>query len=99
MTAEDGSGQLIWSLAEDGESGVWVGTETGLFRFRDAQHIVDVGFEDKIPDHRTPVDGVYLSNFSQIYPMDRGTNLAIEEGAKMAELILGDLEAATAEVS
>ncbi len=70
-----------------------------LFRFRDAQHIVDVGFEDKIPDHRTPVDGVYLSNFSQIYPMDRGTNLAIEEGAKMAELILGDLEMTESRVS
>ena len=67
--------------------------EDALFRFRDAQHIVDVGFESKIPDHRTPVDGVYLSNFSQIYPMDRGTNLAIDEGAKMAEQILADLNA------
>ena len=65
--------------------------EDALFRFGDAQHIVDVGFEEKIPDHRTPVPGVYLSNFSQIYPMDRGTNLAIEEGAKMAELMMSDM--------
>lgn len=63
-------------------------TDDSLFRFRDAQHIVDIGFEDKIPAHATPWDGVYLSNFSQIYPMDRGTNLAIEEGQKLAEQVL-----------
>ena len=93
------------SAAEDDLKGHWYGelekmfphfdrssvVDDSLFRFGDAQHIVDVGFERKIPDHRTPVPGVYLSNFSQIYPMDRGTNLAVEEGAKMAELILDDL--------
>ncbi len=65
--------------------------ESHLFRFRDAQHIVDVGFEAKIPDHQTPVDGVLLANFSQIYPMDRGTNLAVRDGNAMAERLLSDL--------
>lgn len=65
-------------------------SEEALFRFRDAQHIVDIGFEDKIPAHRSPWPGVYLSNFSQIYPMDRGTNLAIEEGQKLASQVLAE---------
>ena len=61
--------------------------EKQLFRFKDAQHIVDVGFEDKIVDYETPCPGVYLCNFSQIFPMDRGTNYAVRDGYRMAELI------------
>ena len=48
--------------------------EKKVFRFKDAQHIVDLGYEDKIPEYQTPCPEVYLCNFSQIYPMDRGTN-------------------------
>ncbi len=66
--------------------------EHQLFRFKDAQHIVDVGFDKKIPDHKTPIDGVYLANFSQIYPMDRGTNFAVAEGSKIAELVASAAE-------
>lgn len=65
--------------------------DDALFRFRGAQHIVDIGFEEKIPAHQTPCAGVYLANFSQIYPMDRGTNLAIAEGDKLAEQMLADM--------
>ena len=60
--------------------------EKKVYRFKDAQHIVDVGFEDKIPEYQTPCPGVYLCNFSQIYPMDRGTNYAVRDGFRMAEL-------------
>ncbi len=66
--------------------------EHELFRFKDAQHIVDVGFDQKIPDHRTPLSAVYLANFSQIYPMDRGTNYAVAEGTKIAQMVLSDLD-------
>lgn len=61
--------------------------EKQVFRFKDAQHIVDVGFEEKIADYQTPCTGVYLCNFSQIFPMDRGTNYAVRDGYRMAELI------------
>ena len=61
--------------------------EKKVYRFMDAQHIVDVGFEDKIVDHKTPCPGVFLCNFSQIYPMDRGTNYAVRDGFRMAELM------------
>ena len=60
--------------------------EKKVYRFKDAQHIVDVGFEDKIPEYQTPCPEVYLCNFSQIYPMDRGTNYAVRDGFRMAEL-------------
>jgi protoporphyrinogen oxidase len=59
-----------------------------LFRFKNAQHIVDLSYEERIPPYQTPIRGVYLSNFSQIFPDDRGTNFAVREGRKVAQLIL-----------
>jgi len=61
--------------------------EQHIFRFRAAQHIVDTHYAEKIPDYRTPLPGVFLANFSQIYPEDRGTNFAVREGDKIARLI------------
>lgn len=61
--------------------------ESHVFRFRNAQHIVDVGFEEKIVDYQTPCPGVFLCNFSQIFPMDRGTNYAVRDGVRMADLL------------
>lgn len=65
--------------------------ESHIFRFRNAQHIVDVGFEEKIVSHQTPCPGVLMCNFSQIFPMDRGTNYAVRDGKRMADLISRDL--------
>jgi len=62
-------------------------TDSKIFRFKNAQHIVDVGYEQKIPDYQSPVPGVFLANFSQIFPDDRGTNYAVQEGQKTARLI------------
>lgn len=60
--------------------------EKHYFRFANAQHIVDANYKAKIPDYKTPLPNVYLSNFSQIYPEDRGTNYAVREGEKIAKL-------------
>jgi protoporphyrinogen oxidase len=69
-----------------------------LFRLRNAQHIVDVGFEKtKLPPHQTPCPSLLMCNFTQIFPMDRGTNYAVRDGNRMAEHMLttlGDLDAA-----
>lgn len=65
--------------------------EEKLFRFKDAQHIVGTDYIDKIPAYESPVKNVYLSNFSQIFPDDRGTNYAIEEGKKIASLIMKNI--------
>ncbi len=67
--------------------------DDGLFRLRNAQHIVDIGFEEnKLLPHQTPCPGVLMCNFSQIYPMDRGTNYAVRDGNRMAEKLLASIE-------
>lgn len=67
--------------------------EDGLFRLRNAQHIVDIGFEEnKLLPHETPCPGVIMCNFSQIYPMDRGTNYAVRDGNRMAEKVMAQIE-------
>lgn len=65
--------------------------ESQIYRFKDAQHIVDVGFENKIVPYETPCKNVMLCNFSQIFPMDRGTNYAVRDGIAMADKILSHL--------
>ena len=65
--------------------------EQHLFKLKYAQHVVDTAYQAKIPACRTPWPGVYLANFAQIYPEDRGTNFAVREGDKVAALILGEL--------
>jgi len=62
-------------------------SEHYVFRFNAAQHIVDTAYEKKMPAHRTPLPGVFLANYSQIFPEDRGTNFAVREGNKIAEMI------------
>lgn len=65
-----------------------------LSRMRNAQHIVDIGFEEeKLVPHKTPCPGVWMANFSQIYPMDRGTNYAVRDGNRMADVLMRDLAA------
>lgn len=65
--------------------------EEHLFRFKDAQHIVGVDYVEKIPTYQSPVPNVYLANFSQIFPDDRGTNYAIEEGRNVADLVIKNI--------
>jgi protoporphyrinogen oxidase len=62
-----------------------------LFHGPDAQPVFTVGAGSRIPDHRTPVPGLYLANMSQIYPEDRGQNHSILLGEKIADLVAADL--------
>jgi len=97
----------LYSLSDDELTRLWFGYlpkmfpqfsaaeigEKHIFRFRAAQHIVDRRYDEKIPDYQTPLPGVYLANFSQIFPEDRGTNFAVVEGEKIAALVQRDLAA------
>ena len=90
-----------FNLTDEDLTGLWFGyllklfphfdakqvEEKFVFRFRAAQHIVDTSYEEKIPDYQTPLPGVFLANFSQVFPEDRGTNFAVREGEKIAALI------------
>ena len=69
----------------------WI-AERWLFKGPYAQPIVTTGYRDKIPEHRTPVPGLYLATMSQIYPQDRGQNYSIAMGEQVASLAVEDFE-------
>jgi protoporphyrinogen oxidase len=62
-----------------------------VFRERAAQPIITLNYSERIPDHRTPLPGLYLANTSQIYPEDRGTNYSVRLGNQIAAMVKGDL--------
>jgi len=64
----------------------WV-RERWVFRERDAQPIVTVGYRDRIPPLETGVKGLLLANTTQVYPHDRGTNYAVRLGREAAARI------------
>ena len=55
-----------------------------------AQPIVGVNYGAGIPDLRTPVQGLYLANTTQIYPEDRGTNYSVRMGRQVARMVVDD---------
>jgi protoporphyrinogen oxidase len=67
----------------------WV-KRTWVFRERAAQPITPLRYSEMIPDHRTPLDNLYLANTTQIYPEDRGTNYSVRLGEDIAKMILQD---------
>lgn len=68
----------------------WV-EEVFCFREEAGQPVVTAGYQKKIPEHRTPIRGLYLANTTQIYPEDRGMNYSFRLGRKVAALA-GKLE-------
>jgi protoporphyrinogen oxidase len=65
----------------------WV-RELWLHREPAAQPIVTVGYHERIPPLRTPLEGLVLANTTQVYPEDRGTNYAVRLGNEAAEALL-----------
>ncbi|MEZ4507782.1 MAG: NAD(P)/FAD-dependent oxidoreductase [Thermomicrobiales bacterium] len=62
-----------------------------VFRERAAQPIITLNYSERLPDHRTPLSGLYLANTSQIYPEDRGTNYSVRLGNDIAAMVKADL--------
>jgi protoporphyrinogen oxidase len=62
-----------------------------VFKGPYAQPVVTIGYKDKIPEHRTPIPGLYLATMSQIYPEDRGQNYSIKMGQRVAAMAVEDL--------
>ena len=56
-----------------------------------AQPIIGTRYSERIPDHRTPFERLYLANTTQIYPEDRGTNYSVRMGRQVARMMLDDL--------
>ncbi len=69
----------------------WV-QEKFLWRAPYSQAVVSVGFSRKIPQHRTPVKGLYLSTMAQIFPEDRQMSNGVKLSRKTARMIMDDLK-------
>lgn len=61
-----------------------------IFRARYAQAICTTGFADLIPEIRTPLPGLYITDSTQFYPEDRTISAAIRQGRQAAKEILED---------
>jgi protoporphyrinogen oxidase len=66
----------------------WV-KQKWLFTEPAAQPIVTAGYKHRIPPIRTPAEGLYLANTTQVYPEDRGTNYAVRLGEQAARATIG----------
>jgi protoporphyrinogen oxidase len=64
----------------------WV-EDLWVFRAPAAQPIIPLNYSDRLPEHRTPIPGLFLANTSQIYPEDRGTNYSVDLGNRIARLV------------
>ena len=58
-----------------------------------AQPIIGTDYSSRLPDHRTPFEGVYLANTTQVYPEDRGTNYSVRMGRRVARMTMEDRQA------
>lgn len=67
----------------------WV-NQKWLFKAPYAQPIIRMDYSAHKPDHRTPVDGLYLETMTQIYPEDRGQNYSILMGEQVAKMVVED---------
>ena len=68
----------------------WV-RESHLFREEGAQPVITLHYSQRIPEHRTPMKGLYLANTTQIYPEDRGVNYSVRLGREAAKIVVQDV--------
>lgn len=62
-----------------------------LLRAEAGQPVITCNYSERMPDHRTPLQGLYLANTLQIYPEDRGTNYSVRLGQTISRLVDQDL--------
>ena len=64
----------------------WV-REKWFFKDPGGQPVITTYYSRSIPDMRTGIEGLYLSNTTQVYPEDRGQNYSLILGEKVARLM------------
>jgi protoporphyrinogen oxidase len=62
-----------------------------VLRTRAGQPVITCDYSQRIPDHRTPIEGLYLANTLQIYPEDRGTNYSVRLGQTISGIVDEDI--------
>ena len=73
----------------------WI-KEYHVFRTPHAQPVFTTNFVHLMPNHRTPIRGLYVTDSTQFYPEDRTISQAIRQGRTAAAMIMADLGAAPA---
>jgi protoporphyrinogen oxidase len=63
-----------------------------VLRARAGQPVITCNYSQRVPDHRTPIEGLYLANTLQIYPEDRGTNYSVRLGRCISQIVDEDLK-------
>jgi hypothetical protein len=66
-----------------------------VLRAEAGQPVITRNYSQRVPDHRTPLKGLYLANTLQIYPEDRGTNYSVRLGQIISRIVDEDLKADT----
>jgi hypothetical protein len=67
----------------------WV-REKWFFKDPGGQPVITTHYSRSIPEMRTGIEGLYLSNTTQVYPEDRGQNYSLLLGEKVARLMDDD---------
>ena len=67
----------------------WV-REKWFFKDPGGQPVITTYYSKSIPEMRTGIEGLYLSNTTQVYPEDRGQNYSLILGEKVARLMDAD---------
>jgi protoporphyrinogen oxidase len=67
----------------------WI-VDRWVFKGPNAQPVIRRNYREDMPDHRTPLPGLYLANMQQIYPEDRGQNYSIRMGEQVAQMAAED---------
>jgi protoporphyrinogen oxidase len=67
----------------------WI-KEWHVFRAAYAQAIFATNFATRMPEHRSSVQGLYVTDSTQFYPEDRTISAAIAQGRKVAAMISAD---------
>jgi protoporphyrinogen oxidase len=62
-----------------------------VLRAEAGQPVITCNYSQHVPDHRTPLEGLYLANTLQIYPEDRGTNYSVWLGQTISRIVDEDL--------
>jgi protoporphyrinogen oxidase len=72
----------------------WI-EKTIVLRADAGQPVITCNYSERIPDHRTPIKGLYLANTLQIYPEDRGTNYSVRLGKTISRIADEDIKQGT----
>jgi len=55
-----------------------------------AQPVFPVNYSRSLPGMNGGKKGLWLANMSMVYPWDRGTNYAVDQGTRVAQLMLDE---------